>query len=133
MFASCATPDPTPAAVVPFASVCDEANKDRRVGVRGYLRLPESNTGDFNIVLRLFETSDLGGQPIGVLVRIGAEPNMAEPLPTSYSDDDLNVRLADGTVTHYGTPVTASGDVYYPMGVDPDFECGLDNVYLAEG
>ena len=128
----CATPEPTPADVRPFASVCDEANEGQRVGARGFLRLPDSNTGDFSIMLRLYETPDFSGRPIGVSVRIGNEPNMAEALPTSYTDDDLSVRLADGTPTSLGTPVTASGNVYYPM-VDQDFACGLENVYLAQG
>jgi hypothetical protein len=130
--AGCATPEPTPADVQPFADVCNEANVDQRVGVRGYLRLPESNTGDFSIMLRLYETPDFSGDPIGVSVRIGTEPNMAEGLPTTYTDDDLAVRLADGTVTTLGTPITASGRVYVPM-VGQDFECGLENVYLADG
>lgn len=132
LLAGCATPDPTPADVQPFASVCGETNEGQRVGVRGFLRLPESNTGDFSIVLRLYESPDFSGRPIGVSVRIGNEPNMAEALPSSYSDDDLSVRLANGTPVTFGTPVTVSGKVYYPM-VDQDFVCGLENVYLAAG
>jgi hypothetical protein len=130
--AGCEMPEPTPAAVQPFASVCDEANVGQRLGVRGYLRLPETNTGDFSIVLRLYETPDFSGRPIGVSVRLGDLPNRAETLPSSYTDEDLAVRLADGTVTSIGTPVVVSGSVYAPV-TEQEFACGLENVFLAAG
>ena len=40
LIAGCAPSEPTPADLIPFASVCNEANEGQRVGVRGYLRLP---------------------------------------------------------------------------------------------
>lgn len=132
LLAGCATPAPTPAQEQPFASICDEANVGQRVGVRGYLRLPESNTGDFSVMLRLFETPEYTGQPIGVSVRIGPDAHEMDQLPGSYSHDDLHVRAADGEVVGYGDAVRVSGGVYVPT-VEQDFACGLENVFVARG
>ncbi len=97
--------------------------------MRGYLRLPESNTGDFSVMLRLFETPEFTGQPIGVSVRIGPDAHQMDQLPGSYTHSDLKVRAADGTVTGFGDAVRVSGKVYVPM-VDQDFACGLENPYI---
>ena len=120
---------PTVGTNVSFASACDEANKGQRVAVTGYLRLPDSFSGDFSVVLRLFETDRFDGTPIGATVRLGTEANQMENVPDSYTNDDLKVHLADGQVIGYGTPVRVSGKVYYPV-VEQDFVCGLENLLI---
>ena len=132
LLAGCATPEPTPADEQPFSSICDESNVGRRVGVRGYLQLPMSNTGDFSVVLRLFETPEYSGQPIGVSVRIGPDAHEMDQLPGSYTHEDLHVRAADGTAVGYGDAVQVSGEVYVPT-VEQDFPCGLQNVFVTQG
>ncbi len=127
--AACGSEPPTAATEVDFASACDEANEGNRVAVQGYLRLPDSFTGEESVVLRLFEGNDFSGTPIGATAKLGNEANQAEQVPTSYTDNDLKVHLADGQVTTYGTKVKVSGEVYYPL-VDQDFECGLQNLYI---
>jgi hypothetical protein len=112
-----------------FAAACDESNEGERVAVTGYLRLPDSFTGDFSAVLRLFETDTFEGTPIGATVRLGTEANQMENVPASYSDTDLKVHLADGQVVGYGTKVKVSGKMYYPT-VDQDFVCGLENLLI---
>jgi hypothetical protein len=64
-----------------FASVCDQANKGQRVAVQGYLRLPESFSGDLSVVLRMYENDDFRGAPIGVQIRLGSEANQVEQVP----------------------------------------------------
>jgi hypothetical protein len=120
---------PTVGTETVFASVCDESNKDKRVAVTGYLRLPDSFTGDFSVVLRLFETEQYSGTPIGVTARLGTEINQVENVPASYADDDLRVHLADGQIATYGTKVRVSGKMYYPS-VEQDFVCGLENLLI---
>ena len=120
---------PTRGTDTPFASVCDESNKGERVAVTGYLRLPDSFTGDLSVVLRLFETDSFSGTPIGATVRLGTEANQIENVPDSYTNNDLKVHLANGQVAGYGTPVRVSGKVYYPV-VDQDFVCGLENLLI---
>ncbi len=127
--AACGSEPPAAATEVDFATVCDEANKGNRVAVQGYLRLPDSFTGEESVVLRLYEGNDFRGTPIGATAKLGSEANQAEQVPASYSDNDLKVHLADGQVTTYGTRVKVSGKVYYPL-VDQDFVCGLENLYI---
>ena len=125
----CSDEPPAPAAEQPFASICTPANKGQRVAVRGYLRLPDSNSGDFSIVLRLFETPAFTGPPIGATMRFGTEPHHLDVVPTSYTDNDLRVHLADGTIAGYGVPVRVSGTMYEPL-VGQDFACALENLYV---
>ncbi|MCL4266377.1 MAG: hypothetical protein KJ069_24445 [Anaerolineae bacterium] len=129
---ACGSEPPTAATEVDFATVCDEANEGNRVAVQGYLRLPDSFTGEESVVLRLFAGNDFSGTPIGATAKLGNEANQAEQVPTSYTDNDLKVHLADGQVTTYGTRVKVSGKVYYPL-VDQDFVCGLENLYIEAG
>lgn len=126
---ACSQEAPTAGADQPFSSACDRNNDGERIAVNGYLRLPDSFTGDQSVVLRLFETDSFSGTPIGVQIRLGTEANQVEHVPTSYSDNDLRVHLANGQVVGYGTEVKVSGKVYYPA-VDQDFVCGLENVLV---
>ena len=126
---SCNQEPPTTGTDQTFATACDDANEGTRIAVEGYLRLPDSFSGDQSVVLRLYETDAFDGVPIGVTVPIGSEANQMEDVPISYSDDDLHVHLNDGQTAGYGTPVKVSGRVYYPL-VDQDFVCGLENVLV---
>jgi len=112
-----------------FASVCDKTNDGKVIGVEGYLRFPDSFSGDQSVVLRLYPTSDFNGTPIGVTVELGSKPNQAEPVSDQYTDNDLKVHLADGTIVPFGTKVKISGKMYYPL-VEQVFDCALDNPYV---
>ena len=127
--AACSESAPTVGEAKDFAEVCSKANDGRRVAVDGYLHLPQSFTGDESVVLRLYETNDFGGTPIGVQIKLGAQANQVEPVPTHYSNGDLKVHLSDGQLVKFGTPVKVSGKVYFPL-VDQDFDCGLENPLL---
>lgn len=125
--AGCSEPGP-PTAGQPatFATVCDEANDGRRVAVEGYLRLPESFTGERSVLLHLFETDTFAGPHIGVQTPIGGEANQMAMVPTSYGDDDLEVHLAGGQTADFGMKVKVSGKVYFPL-VEQSFACALEN------
>jgi hypothetical protein len=126
ILAACSEGPPTVGEAKAFTTACDKANDGQRIAVEGYLRLPDSFTGEQSVVLRLYEAADLGGSPIGVQTRFGSEANQVEIVPDQYSDDDLNVHLADGQLAKFGTKVKVSGKVYYPL-VGQDFDCGLEN------
>jgi hypothetical protein len=117
---------PTTGEARPFANVCDQVNKGKRVSVVGYLRLPQEFTGDMSVVLRLYENDSFAGKPIGVQTDIGSQANQMEAVPMQYSDDDLKVHLAGGQLAQLGTKVKVSGKVYFPL-ADVDFDCGLEN------
>jgi hypothetical protein len=129
VLSACSQGTPTVADEVPFSAACDQANEGQRIAVRGYLRLPDSFSGDLSVVLRLYETEAYEGEPVGVQTRFGTEPNQIEQVPLSYDDEDLQAHLADGTLAGYGTEVKVSGRVYVPS-VEQDFECGLENPLL---
>lgn len=133
VLAACSDTAPTVGDATEFASVCEKANDGKRVAVAGYLRLPDSFTGEDSVVLRLYATDDFDGPPIGVQIRFGTEANQVEPVPNEYRDDDLKVHLSDGSLAEFGTQVNVSGKVYFPL-VDQDFECSLENplVELAD-
>lgn len=120
---------PTVGEVTAFDSVCTEANDGERVAVEGYLRLPDSFSGDQSVILWLYETADFSGPYIGASTRIGEEANQMEMVPLEYSDEDLEVRLASGEVTEFGTKLKVSGSVYFPL-VDQEFDCGLQNLLI---
>jgi hypothetical protein len=126
VLAACGEPAPTVGEAKAFANVCDKANDGKRVAVEGYLRFPDSFTGDRSVVLRLYESDGFGGKPIGVQIEFGAQPNRLEPVSDQYSDDDLKVHLANGQVAQFGTKIKVSGKVYYPL-VAQEFDCGLEN------
>jgi hypothetical protein len=129
VFIGCSPSAPTAATDVAFARACDEANDGERVAVQGYLRLPDSFSGERSVVLRLYETEAFAGSPVGVQVQFGSEPNQVDMVPTSYSDEDLSVHLSGGGTAGHGTPVRVSGKVYQPL-VDQDFACALENVLV---
>jgi hypothetical protein len=108
-----------------FAAVCDKANEGKRVAVTGYLRLPEEIRRDI-LMLRLYNTDDFGGKPVGVSSDFGPRPNQVEAVSKEYKDSDLKVRLADGQVAGFRTKVRVSGDVYFPL-VGQEFPCALSN------
>ncbi len=123
----------SPAAAAPsagqpkdFATACDKANDGQRIAVTGYLRFPESFTGSDSVILRLYETNEFSGSPIGVQINFGDQPNQVAMVGDNYTDKDLKVHLAGGQVAGYGTDVKVSGKVYYPM-VSQDFTCALEN------
>ena len=129
LLVSCGQEAPTVGVDQSFATACDEANDGTRIALEGFLRLPDSFTGDQSVVLRLYETDTFSGTPIGVTVPLGTEANQMADVPVSYSDSDLLVYLNNGQTAAYGAKVKVSGKMYYPL-VDQDFDCGLQNVLL---
>lgn len=117
---------PSPIEIKDFAAACDKANDGKSIAVTGYLRFPDSFTGDQSVVLRLYEGNDYTGTPIGVQIDFGTKANQVQPVTDPYTDSDLKVNLADGQVAPYGTKVKVSGKVYYPL-IDQDFTCALEN------
>ena len=131
LLAGCRQEPPTPASEVPFASVCNAANKGRRVAVVGYLRLPPRyKQRDSGTLLRMYEDPRFGGKPVSVSVDFGAQPNKVSRPGAEYGDKDLQVHLAGGGVATLGTRVKVSGEMYVPLvdqtGAD-GFDCGLTN------
>jgi hypothetical protein len=139
--AACAGP-PTVGEPRDFANVCDKANDGHRVAVEGYMRLPETidvvkppRTGGDGLeilVVRLFQTPNFSGTPIGVDIDFGSEPNTMDEIPNGargFTDADLKVHAANGQTVTYGQRVKISGTVYFPLGglSDVDFTCGLSN------
>lgn len=122
----CGSSAPTVGEAKDFATACDKANDGQRIAVTGYLRLPDSFTESSSVVLRLYETDEFDGQPIGVTVSFGDQPNQVVEVADQYQDEDLQVYLADGGVAGFGTLVRVSGTMYYPL-VPQDFQCGLSN------
>jgi hypothetical protein len=127
MLTSCSAPSaPTVGEDKDFASACDKANNGKRIALVGYLRLPDSFTGDQSVVLRLYETNDYSGKPIGVQTEFGSQVNQAAPITDQYSDSDLKVHIANGQLAQFGTRVKVSGSVYFPA-VTQEFVCSLEN------
>jgi hypothetical protein len=125
-----------------FANVCDKASDGHRVAVEGYMRLPETITVDKPargggqgveiLVVRLFETPNFNGTPIGVDIDFGSEPNTMDEIPNGargYTDADLKVHAANGQTVTYGQRVKVSGTVYFPVSglSHVEFSCGLSN------
>ena len=109
-----------------FAAVCEKGNSGKRVAVRGYLRFPRSFTGTQSVVLRLYQSPDGSGTPIGVQMPIGNGPNQIELPPKQFTEKDLKVHLANGQVVGGDAKVSVSGSVYFPM-TEQDFTCALEN------
>ena len=127
MLASCGgSSPPTEGQATDFARACDKANDGKHIAVVGYLRFPDSFTGDQSVVLRMYQAGDFSGSPIGVETEFGTQANQVEPVKDQYSDSYLKVHLANGQVAQFGTQVKVSGKVYYPV-VSQDFDCGLEN------
>jgi len=126
MIASCSYGPPTAGELRDFDAVCDKANSGKRIAVEGYLRFPDKFTGDQSVVLRLYKEGDFKGTPIGVQTRAGSQANQLELPPSRYTDKDLRVHLADGSVVGVGTKVRVSGKIYFPI-VAQEFTCSLEN------
>lgn len=128
-FALAACGDSGPATVgeaKDFASACVKANDGKRIAIEGYLRFPDSFSGDSSVVLRLYQADDYKGKPIGVQTQFGDAANQIEKVQKKFSDTDLKVNLASGKVSGFGEKIKVSGKVYYPL-VAQEFECALEN------
>jgi hypothetical protein len=130
LLAACG-PAKTPAAGqdTPFANACDKANDGKNMAVEGYLRFPESFTGSTDVILRLYETDNYDGSPVGVETNFGTQANQVKMVSDQYADSDLTVYLADGSSAPFGTKVKVSGYVYFPL-VGQDFACGLSTPFI---
>lgn len=126
LLSSCGSEPPSVGTTTAFADVCDRANDGKRVAVDGYLIFPESFTESSSVVLRMHETDAFDGDPIGVQAPVGTSANQIEKVPDQFSDDDMQLHLADGSVVGFLTPVRVSGKVYFPT-VSQEFACGLEN------
>lgn len=133
MLAGCGGGPPTVGDATAFSAVCARENDGRRVAVDGYLFFPTSFTDSQSVVLRLHETDAFEGTPIGVQIPFGSETNQVEQVADQFTDEDLQVHVADGSVAGFKTKVTVSGKVYFPV-VDREFPCALESplVELAD-
>lgn len=133
LLAACSSKAPAVGETKDFASACDKANDGKRIAVDGYLLFPETFTGDTNVVLRLFSSTDFNGSPVGVQIDFGTKANQVEPVKGEFIDSDLKVHLSNGQVIPFGTRVKVSGNVYFPV-VSQEFACSLENplVELAQ-
>lgn len=124
---------PTSGEATAFAAVCAQENKGKRVAVDGYLYFPDSFTESTSVVLRMHETDAFDGTPIGVQIPFGTAPNQVAAVADQFTDEDLQVHLADGTVAGFRARVNVSGNVYFPV-VEQEFPCALENplVELAD-
>ncbi len=129
VLAACGSPAaaaPSAGQVRDFGAACDKANDGQRIAVTGYLRFPDSFSGNDSVILRLYETTDYSGSPIGVQINFGDQPNQVSMVSDNYTDRDLKVHMAGGQVAGYGTAVKVSGKVYFPL-VSQVFPCALEN------
>lgn len=127
VLAACgAAEPPTAGNLQTHTSACDKSNDGKRIAVVGYLRFPDSFTGDTSVVLRLYEQLDFQDQPVGVQIKIGTAANQVEQVSNQFTDEDLRVHIANGDLIPFGTKVKVSGKVYYPL-VAQDFACALEN------
>jgi hypothetical protein len=127
LLAACSKPaTPVVGVDTDFATACNKSNDGKRIALAGFLRLPDSFSGDQSVVLRLYETNDFTSQPIGVQAEFGTQANQVEPISTQYTDNDLKVHLSDGQLVQFGTKVKVSGTVYFPI-VAQEFACSLEN------
>lgn len=133
LLAGCSSEPPTVGNPTSFSAVCARENDGKRVAVDGFLFFPDSFTESQSVVLRLHETDAFEGTPIGVQMPFGTAPNQVEEVADQFSDEDLEVHLANGAVAGFKTKVTVSGKVYFPA-VEQAFPCALENplVELAD-
>lgn len=126
---ACAPFTARPGELQSFAGACDKPNEGLDIAVEGYLRLPDSFSDSSTIALRLYVDPGFRGKPIGVMMQFGNGPNQVRLINSSYRDEDLKVRLADGTVIPFRTKVRVSGQMFFPA-IPQDFACGLEHVYV---
>jgi hypothetical protein len=126
---ACVPETAQPGALQAFATACDKPNEGLRIAVDGYLRLPDTLDSTDRVVLRLYMDLSFTGKPIGVTMKFGDGPNEARRITSSFRDEDLKVRMANGEVVPFRTRVRVSGKMYFPI-VPQDFDCGLDNPYV---
>jgi hypothetical protein len=93
--AGCTKPVP-----IAFNQVCQKENDNRYISVEGYLRtgvtvLCSSRGGTRSCGLELSDKPD-GSSTISVYVEEGTGRSQMEPLPKSYSNEDLKLRTKDG-------------------------------------
>jgi hypothetical protein len=118
---------------IPFAAVCDAGNKGKRVAVDGYLRFPDSFSGDLSVVLRLYQNADGSGTPIGVQTRFGELTNQVEMVSDQYTDENLKVHITNGQDVGFDTRVRVSGTMYVPgSSATVEFACGLENPLIEK-
>ncbi len=125
VLSACSNQPPTVGQSTDFASACDKANDGKRIALTGYLRFPESISGN-SVVLRMYQASDFSGDPVGVQIDFGSAANQLAPVTDQYKDSDLKVHLNNGQEAEYGSQVKVSGTVYFPA-IGQDFACGLEN------
>jgi hypothetical protein len=126
---TCTPAVPAPGTPQPFSFACEKPNEGQLIAVEGYLRLPASLDSARNVMLRLYPDPSFQGSPLGVLMQFGDGANEAHKISSSYRDQDLKVRLADGTVVPFGQRVRVSGRMYLPVQAQ-DYPCALQNPYV---
>lgn len=120
-----------------FETACDKANDGKRIAVEGYLMLPEEFSGDLSVLLRVNSKPERSEQAVvAANVKIdkeGKAPNSINYLSTSYNDDDLIFRTADGQTLGYQDKVRISGTMYFPSSIAKvEFTCGLSNPLIEK-
>ncbi len=85
---------------VAFNQVCQKENDNRYISVEGYVRTGvtvfcSSRNGTRACGLELADKPD-GNSAISVYVEEGTGNSQMQPLPKSYSPDDLKLRAKDG-------------------------------------
>lgn len=126
---ACTPAVPAPGTPQAFAFACEKPNEGLLIAVEGYLRLPASLDSGRSVMLRLYPDPSFKGTPVGVQMPFGDGANQAHKISSSYRDQDLKVRLADGTLVPFGQRVRVSGRMYIP--VQPqDYPCALQDPYV---
>ncbi len=127
--AACAREPAVPGTPQAFIAACDKPNEGQLIALEGYLRLPPALSSSKAVMLLLYPDPSFQGRPVGVMMRFGDGPNQAQPISTSYRDQDLKVHLADGSVVPFRTRVRVSGRLFFPP-QPHDYDCVLQNPYV---
>ncbi len=130
--AACAPATAVPGTPEAFIFACDKSNIGEIIAVEGYLRLPPTLDSTRSVMLRLYPDPSFQGKPIGVMMRFGTGPNQAQQINSSYRDEDLKVRLADGREIPFRTRVRVSGRMFVPI-QPQDYDCALQDPYVEPG
>ena len=104
-----------PTVPVTFATI-DGQPDFRRVTLTGELSLPATMLIDGDSHSVYLSDPAIPGRSVGVSIKVAqagaaAAPNQMDSLPLIYSDDDLRVRLANGSSAHHGDLVRVTGPV----------------------